>query len=124
MMPPLRRPDHQQKGIMHLMNAILAIDPEMQIVLCAGTPDTPEIAREMEDGVTSAAARGRAMLWVREMVSRPDVVQAQRLSEPAIPWVDALDDDLVFMPLEVPCDMVYPPIDGELHPSVKSSQRK
>jgi len=109
---------------MHLTNAILAIDPEMQIVLCAGTPDTPEIAREMEDAVTRAAARGRAMLWVREKVSRPDVVQAQRLSEPAIPWVDALDDDLVFMPLEVPCDMVYPPIDGELHRSVKSSQRK
>ena len=46
----LRRPDHQQKGIMHLMNAIPAIDLEMQIVLCAGTPDTPEIAPDMEDG--------------------------------------------------------------------------
>ena len=43
---------------MHLMNAIPAIDPEMQTVLCAGAPDTPEIAREMEDGATRAAARG------------------------------------------------------------------
>ena len=65
----------RQKGIMHLVNAIPAIDPEMQIVLCAAAPDTPEIAREMEDGVARAATRGRAVLWVREMVSRPDVVQ-------------------------------------------------
>jgi len=65
----------RQKGIMHLMNAIPAVDPEMQIVLCAGAPDTPEIAREMEDGVARAAARGRAVHWVREMVPRPDVVQ-------------------------------------------------
>jgi len=65
----------RQKGIMHLVNAIPAVDPEMQIVLCAGAPDTPEIAREMEDGVARAAARGRAVHWVREMVPRPDVVQ-------------------------------------------------
>ena len=65
----------RQKGIMHLVNAIPAIDPEMQIVLCAAAPDTPEIARELEDGLARAAARGRAVLWVREMVSRPDVVQ-------------------------------------------------
>ena len=39
----------RQKGIMHLVNAIPAVDPKLQIVLCAGAPDTPEIAREMEE---------------------------------------------------------------------------
>jgi starch synthase len=65
----------RQKGIMHLVNAIPAIDPKMQIVLCAGAPDTPEIAREMEDGVARAAAQRQAVIWVREMVSRPDLIQ-------------------------------------------------
>ena len=41
----------RQKGIIHLVNAIKYIDPETQIVLCAGAPDTPEIAKEMQDSV-------------------------------------------------------------------------
>jgi glycogen synthase len=65
----------RQKGIMQLVNAIPAIDPKLQIVLCAGAPDTPNIAREMEDGVAKAAAQRRAVIWVREMVPRPDVIQ-------------------------------------------------
>jgi len=65
----------RQKGIMHLVNAIPAIDPNLQIVLCAGAPDTPEIAREMADGVARAAAQRPAVIWVRETVSRPDVIQ-------------------------------------------------
>jgi starch synthase len=65
----------RQKGIMHLVNAIPAIDPKLQIVLCAGAPDTPEIAREMADGVAKAAAQRHAVIWLREMVSQPDVVQ-------------------------------------------------
>jgi alpha-maltose-1-phosphate synthase len=67
---------------MHLMNAIPAIDPEMQIVLCAGTP---EIGAGDGRWRHQGRGTGRAVLWVREMVSRPDVVQSQRLSEPAIP---------------------------------------
>ena len=52
-----RRPDRpyvlfvgritRQKGIIHLVNAIPQIDPALQIVLCAGAPDTPEIGAEM-----------------------------------------------------------------------------
>jgi len=38
-----------KKGIIHLVNAIKYIDPKAGVVLCAGAPDTPEIAREMED---------------------------------------------------------------------------
>jgi len=65
----------RQEGIMYLVNAIPAIDPTLQIVLCAGAPDTPEIAREMEDGVARVAAQRPAVIWVRGMMSRPDLIQ-------------------------------------------------
>ena len=65
----------RQKGIMHLVNAIPELDPDLQVVLCAGAPDTPEIGREMEAGVAAVAAARPGVIWVREMLSRPDVIQ-------------------------------------------------
>ena len=65
----------RQKGIMHLVNAIPDLDPDLQVVLCAGAPDTPEIGREMEAGVAAVAAARPGVIWIREMVSRPDVIQ-------------------------------------------------
>src|SRR5204863_3918417 len=41
----------RQKGIVYLVRAIPELDPEVQVVLCAGAPDTPEIAAEMEQAV-------------------------------------------------------------------------
>src|SRR6476469_1405082 len=38
----------RQKGIVHLARAIQYFDKEFQVVLCAGAPDTPEIAEEMK----------------------------------------------------------------------------
>src|ERR1700740_1441308 len=37
----------RQKGVTHLVDAIRYMPPETQVVLCAGAPDTPEIAEEM-----------------------------------------------------------------------------
>lgn len=65
----------RQKGIIHLVHAIPHIDPALQIVLCAGAPDTPEIGREMEEGVAKVAAQRPGVIWVREMISRPEVIQ-------------------------------------------------
>jgi starch synthase len=65
----------RQKGIIHLVNAIPAIDPDLQIVLCAGSPDTPEIAQEMEEGVAKASATRPGIIWIREMLRRPDVIE-------------------------------------------------
>ena len=65
----------RQKGIMHLVAAIPRIDPHLQIVLCAGAPDTPEIGREMEAGVAEAASARAGVIWIREMLPRPDVIQ-------------------------------------------------
>ena len=48
---------------MHLVNAIPASTlSRLQIVLCAGAPDTPEIGREMEHGVARAAAQRQAVI--------------------------------------------------------------
>ena len=65
----------RQKGIIHLVNAIPEIDPDLQIVLCAGAPDTPDIAREMEDGLGRVAAERPGVIWIREMLPRPDVIE-------------------------------------------------
>lgn len=65
----------RQKGIIHLVNAIPQIDPSLQVVLCAGAPDTPEIGREMEQGVAAVSEDRPGVIWIREMLARPDVIQ-------------------------------------------------
>ena len=47
----------RQKGIIHLVEAIKSIRPGVQVVLCAGAPDTPEIGREMAERVERARGR-------------------------------------------------------------------
>jgi glycosyltransferase involved in cell wall biosynthesis len=64
----------RQKGILYLARAIPEIDPSAQVVLCAGAPDTPEIAAEMESVVASVSGRG-GVIWVREMLPREAIVQ-------------------------------------------------
>ena len=44
----------RQKGVTHLVEAIQYLPPGTQVVLCAGAPDTPEIAKEMRDKVEAA----------------------------------------------------------------------
>jgi glycogen synthase len=65
----------RQKGIIHLVNAIPAIDPSLQVVLCAGAPDTPEIGAEMAQRVAEVSAGRPGVVWVREMVSREAAIQ-------------------------------------------------
>jgi starch synthase len=65
----------RQKGIVHLARAIPAIDASAQVVLCAGAPDTPEIAAEMEDAVRQARAERSDVVWIQEMLPRDAVIQ-------------------------------------------------
>jgi starch synthase len=60
----------RQKGIIHLVRAIRHLHPGIGVVLCAGQPDTPEIAAEMEEGVRQAQAERPNVVWIGEMVSR------------------------------------------------------
>ncbi|MEA2572767.1 MAG: alpha-maltose-phosphate synthase [Chloroflexia bacterium] len=65
----------RQKGIIHLVNAIPDIDPSLQVVLCAGAPDTPEIGREMTERIGEVSAGRKDVIWIQEMLARPDVIQ-------------------------------------------------
>ena len=65
----------RQKGIVHLVRAIRYLDPGIAVVLCAGQPDTPEIAAEMEAGVEAAKAEHGDVTWIAEMVDKPTVRQ-------------------------------------------------
>jgi glycogen synthase len=65
----------RQKGIVHLVRAIPWLDPDTQVVLCAGAPDTPEMAAEMEQAVTDVQAQRPGVVWIRETVPRPDLAQ-------------------------------------------------
>ena len=65
----------RQKGIVHLVRAIPQIDPSAQVVLCAGAPDTPEIAAEMEQAVSDVQDRRDGVVWIREMLPRESVIQ-------------------------------------------------
>lgn len=61
----------RQKGIVHLVNAIRHLDPETQVVLCAGAPDTAEIKAEMIAAVDQARAANPHIVWIEEMVDTP-----------------------------------------------------
>ena len=65
----------RQKGIVHLVRAIQFMDKGFQIVLCAGAPDTPEIAAEMKEAVESAAQKRSDIIWIEEMVDRKAVIE-------------------------------------------------
>ena len=64
----------RQKGIVHLVRAIRQMSPGFQIVLCAGAPDTPEIAAEMQQAVAAARAYRPDIMWIEKMVTRPEAI--------------------------------------------------
>jgi starch synthase len=65
----------RQKGILHLVRAIRHLDPSTQVVLCAGAPDTEEIAREMAAEVARARAGREGVVWIPEMIDRAAVIE-------------------------------------------------
>lgn len=58
----------RQKGVPHLIAAAHRFDPEIQVVLCAGAPDTPEIAAEVSSAVQELAGRRSGVFWVQEFL--------------------------------------------------------
>jgi glycogen synthase len=65
----------RQKGIIHLVNAIKYIDPDTQVVLCAGAPDTTEIGKEMEDSVGEVKKNRDNIIWIDKMLDKKEVIQ-------------------------------------------------
>jgi alpha-maltose-1-phosphate synthase len=65
----------RQKGVEHLVAAAHDIDPDAQIVLCAGAPDTPELAEEVGAAVHRLSAKRRGVFWIQEMLEQAAVRQ-------------------------------------------------
>ncbi|MGE2836374.1 glycogen synthase [Mycobacterium sp. SMC-4] len=63
----------RQKGVAHLVAAAHHFAPEVQLVLCAGAPDTPEIAEEVASAVQRLSAARSGVFWVREMLPTHDI---------------------------------------------------
>lgn len=64
----------RQKGLYYLLRAAEFIDPSIQLVLCAGESDTPELQAELERMVDDLKSRRPGVVWIPEMVSRPTAV--------------------------------------------------
>ena len=93
----------RQKGVTHLVEAIPHLPPGTQVVLCAGAPDTPEIATEMREKVEAVRKQtpgslpalvenstetgghsiatgdytgtGHNIVWIEQMVSKEEAIQ-------------------------------------------------
>jgi len=65
----------RQKGVTHLVDAIEYMPPETQVVLCAGAPDTPEIAEEMRQKYTEAHKKNPRVVWIEKMIPKREAIQ-------------------------------------------------
>jgi starch synthase len=65
----------RQKGVVHLLDAAVHLDPTAQLVLCAGAPDTPEIAAEVSQRVEALRSQRQGVVWIDEVLPRAHVVQ-------------------------------------------------
>jgi starch synthase len=65
----------RQKGVTHLVDAIRHLPADTQVVLCAGAPDTPEIAAEMRKKVQDAQQHHKHIVWIEKMVTKREAIQ-------------------------------------------------
>ncbi len=65
----------RQKGVTHLLDAARHIDPDAQLVLCAGAPDTPQIGAEIAEKVAALQAKRGNVIWIADMRPRPELIQ-------------------------------------------------
>jgi alpha-maltose-1-phosphate synthase len=65
----------RQKGLPALLQAAARLDPGSQLVLCAGQPDTPELAAEVTSLVTGLRSHRGGVVWIPEMLAKPEVIQ-------------------------------------------------
>jgi alpha-maltose-1-phosphate synthase len=64
----------RQKGLPYLLRACAELPPDVQLVLCAGAPDTPEIMAEVEGLMADLKATRQGVVWIAEMLPRAEVV--------------------------------------------------
>ena len=65
----------RQKGLPHLLDAVAHLDPDVQVVLCASSPDTREIGEEVAGGIRALQEGRGSVTWIEPMLPRREVVQ-------------------------------------------------
>ncbi|MFC5501600.1 glycogen synthase [Lysinimonas soli] len=63
----------RQKGLPYLLAAAKRLPPEVQLVLCAGAPDTPEILAEVQAGVEELQAERTGVVWIDRLLSQHEL---------------------------------------------------
>jgi starch synthase len=63
----------RQKGLPYFLQAAARLPKDVQIILCAGAPDTPEILEEVKAGVEILRSERTGVVWIEEMLSRHDL---------------------------------------------------
>lgn len=64
----------RQKGLPYLLRAVERLPADVQLVLCAGAPDTPEIAAEVQGLVAGLRERRSGVVWIEQMLPRAELV--------------------------------------------------
>jgi len=64
----------RQKGLPYLLRAARSLPADVQLVLCAGAPDTPEIAAEVSGAVAELQAERSGVVWIEQMLPRAELV--------------------------------------------------
>ena len=64
----------RQKGLPYFLRAVSALPPDVQVVLCAGAPDTPEIMAEVQQLVVDLRASREGIVWIDRMLPRAEVI--------------------------------------------------
>ncbi len=63
----------RQKGLPYLLQAARMLPPEVQLILCAGAPDTPEIMAEVQEGVKLLQQTRDGVIWIERMLPRDEL---------------------------------------------------
>ena len=71
----------RQKGLPHLLRACEQLPADVQVILCAGAPDTPEIKAEVEGLVAGLREKRTGVVWIEEMLPRPELIAVLTASD-------------------------------------------
>ncbi len=63
----------RQKGLPYLLRAAALLPPDVQLVLCAGAPDTPEVLAEVQAGVQALQAQRTGVVWLERLLSQHEL---------------------------------------------------
>ncbi|MFF7682934.1 glycogen synthase [Microbacterium sp. NPDC007973] len=63
----------RQKGLPYLLRAVEQLPPDVQVILCAGAPDTPQIMAEVQELVRGLQATRDGVVWIERLLPRDEL---------------------------------------------------